>query len=371
MRVGPGSRLGAYEILGPLGAGGMGEVWRARDTRLQRDVAMKVLPEAFAQDADRLARFTREAHVLASLNHPNIAAIYSFEEIDGVRFLVLELVSGETLKQRIAARAGFRERGAALRAPDRRRARGRARQGHPPPRPQARERQRDARGQGQAPRLRPREGLRARGRVARHLALADARRRPDAPGRRPRDSQLHEPRAGAQPRARRAVGPLVVRLRPLRDARGKEGVRRRERCRTSSSRSSIASRTGPRCPPATPAPAARPPAPAAPEGPRAAPRGRARDARVPRGRGRLAHDGHFLRRPAAPGPSRAAEAAARSSPRGSRSSPSARPSSGCRSASATGRRCPRRSCSRSSRRRTSRAARTGGSSATACRSASA
>ena len=101
MRVAPGSRLGAYEILGPLGAGGMGEVWRARDTRLQREVALKILPEAFAQDADRLARFTREAHVLASLNHPNIAAIYSFEEIDGVRFLVLELVTGETLKQRI------------------------------------------------------------------------------------------------------------------------------------------------------------------------------------------------------------------------------------------------------------------------------
>ena len=101
MRVAPGSRLGAYEILGPLGAGGMGEVWRARDTRLQREVALKILPEAFAQDADRLARFTREAHVLASLNHPNIAAIYSFEEIDGVRFLVLELVIGETLKQRI------------------------------------------------------------------------------------------------------------------------------------------------------------------------------------------------------------------------------------------------------------------------------
>jgi serine/threonine-protein kinase len=79
----------------------MGEVWRARDTRLQREVALKILPEAFAQDADRLARFTREAHVLASLNHPNIAAIYSFEEIDGVRFLVLELVTGETLKQRI------------------------------------------------------------------------------------------------------------------------------------------------------------------------------------------------------------------------------------------------------------------------------
>ena len=101
MRVAPGSSLGAYEILSPLGAGGMGEVWRARDTRLQREVALKILPAAFAKDADRLARFTREAHVLASLNHPNIAAIYSFEEFDSVRLLVLELVSGETLKQRI------------------------------------------------------------------------------------------------------------------------------------------------------------------------------------------------------------------------------------------------------------------------------
>ena len=101
MPLEPGSRLGPFEVLSRLGAGGMGEVWRARDTRLQRDVAIKVLPEAFAQDADRLLRFTREAHVLASLNHPNIAAIYSFEEIDGFRFLVLELVSGETLKQRI------------------------------------------------------------------------------------------------------------------------------------------------------------------------------------------------------------------------------------------------------------------------------
>ena len=102
MPLEPGSRLGPFEVLSRLGAGGMGEVFRARDTRLQRDVAIKVLPEAFAQDADRLQRFTREAHVLASLNHPNIAAIYSFEEVDGLRFLVLELVSGETLKQRIA-----------------------------------------------------------------------------------------------------------------------------------------------------------------------------------------------------------------------------------------------------------------------------
>jgi Flp pilus assembly protein TadD/TolB-like protein len=102
MPVEPGSRLGSYEILGPLGAGGMGEVWRARDTRLQREVALKILPEAFAQDAERLSRFTREAHVLASLNHPGIGAIYSFEEIGGTHFLGLELVPGETLKQRTA-----------------------------------------------------------------------------------------------------------------------------------------------------------------------------------------------------------------------------------------------------------------------------
>jgi tetratricopeptide (TPR) repeat protein len=102
MPIEPGSRLGPYEILGPLGAGGMGEVWRARDTRLQREVALKMLPEAFSSDAERLSRFTREAHVLASLNHPGIGTIYSFEEIDGMHFLGLELVPGETLKQRIA-----------------------------------------------------------------------------------------------------------------------------------------------------------------------------------------------------------------------------------------------------------------------------
>ena len=97
-----GAHLGPYEILGALGAGGMGEVYRARDTKLNRDVAIKVLPEAFTTDPDRLARFKREAHVLAALNHPNIAAIYGFEESDGVRALVLEFVNGPTLADRIA-----------------------------------------------------------------------------------------------------------------------------------------------------------------------------------------------------------------------------------------------------------------------------
>jgi WD40 repeat protein len=102
MSIAPGARLGAYEILSPLGAGGMGEVYRARDTRLNRDVAIKVLPDLFAADADRLARFKREAQVLASLNHPHIAAIYGIEEGASGSALILELVEGPTLADRIA-----------------------------------------------------------------------------------------------------------------------------------------------------------------------------------------------------------------------------------------------------------------------------
>src|SRR5215212_8909567 len=97
-----GSRLGSYELLSPLGRGGMGEVYRARDLKLGREVAIKVLPEAFAADPDRLARFAREAQLLASLNHPNIAAIHGLEDTDRGKALVLELVSGETLAERIA-----------------------------------------------------------------------------------------------------------------------------------------------------------------------------------------------------------------------------------------------------------------------------
>jgi serine/threonine protein kinase len=99
--VSPGTKLGAYEVVGALGAGGMGEVYRARDTKLNRDVALKVLPEVFAKDDERTARFQREAQVLASLNHPNIAAIYGLEESGGVRALVMELVEGPTLAERI------------------------------------------------------------------------------------------------------------------------------------------------------------------------------------------------------------------------------------------------------------------------------
>src|SRR5262245_41393155 len=98
-----GSRLGVYEVLSPLGAGGMGEVYRARDTRLGRQVALKALPDRFARDPDRLARFEREARLLASLNHPGVATIHGLEEADGVPFLVLELVEGPTLAERLAA----------------------------------------------------------------------------------------------------------------------------------------------------------------------------------------------------------------------------------------------------------------------------
>ena len=101
MSLAPGTRLGPFEIVGAIGVGGMGEVYRARDARLNRDVALKVLPELFALDLDRLARFKREAQVLASLNHPNIAAIYGLEEADGHRYLVLEYVAGPTLADRL------------------------------------------------------------------------------------------------------------------------------------------------------------------------------------------------------------------------------------------------------------------------------
>ena len=102
MSLVPGTRLGPYEVAALIGSGGMGEVWQARDTTLDRDVALKVLPEAFTSDPDRLARFEREAKVLASLNHPNIGSIYGLEEAEGVRALVLELVEGSTLADRIA-----------------------------------------------------------------------------------------------------------------------------------------------------------------------------------------------------------------------------------------------------------------------------
>src|SRR5881296_2381214 len=102
MMLSSGSSIGTYEILELLGSGGMGEVYRARDSKLKREVAIKVLPLEFAADTQRVARFRREAEILASLNHPHIGAIYDFENVEGLQFLVLELVEGETLADRIA-----------------------------------------------------------------------------------------------------------------------------------------------------------------------------------------------------------------------------------------------------------------------------
>ena len=102
MPVSPGTKLGHYDVVEAIGAGGMGEVYRARDTKLERDVAIKVLPEEFSRDKERLARFQREAKLLAQLNHSNVATLYGLEESGGQQFLAMELVEGETLAERIA-----------------------------------------------------------------------------------------------------------------------------------------------------------------------------------------------------------------------------------------------------------------------------
>ena len=101
MKLAAGTRFGSFRIAALVGAGGMGEVYRARDTRLDRDVAIKVLPQAFAADPERLARFEREARSLASVSHPNIAQVHGFEQVDGIHALVMELVDGEDLSRRI------------------------------------------------------------------------------------------------------------------------------------------------------------------------------------------------------------------------------------------------------------------------------
>ena len=104
MSLTAGTRLGPYEILAPLGAGGMGEVWRARDAKLGRDVALKVLPAELALDPERLVRFEREAKAVAALNHPNIVTVHSVDEVDGVRFITMEVVEGTTLAELIPER---------------------------------------------------------------------------------------------------------------------------------------------------------------------------------------------------------------------------------------------------------------------------
>src|SRR5437867_10795559 len=103
MRLSPGTKLGPYEILSPLAVGGMGEVYRAHDSKLRRTVAIKVLPRSLAADPDALARFEREALAVAALSHPNILAIHDFGEQEGICYAVMELLEGETLRERLQA----------------------------------------------------------------------------------------------------------------------------------------------------------------------------------------------------------------------------------------------------------------------------
>ena len=156
-----GRDIGHYRVLAPLGVGGMGEVYRAHDSTLNRDVALKILPELFALHPDRLARFKREAHVLASLNHPNIAAIYGFEEAPStsagqaaVHALVLELVEGPTLADRIGRRRIDLEEALPIARQTRGGARGCARARRRAPRFEARQCQSSFRWHGQGPGLR-------------------------------------------------------------------------------------------------------------------------------------------------------------------------------------------------------------------------
>src|SRR5262245_54686501 len=114
MTLAAGTRLGPYEILAPLGAGGMGEVYRARDRKLDRDVAIKVLPESVARDPEALARFEREAKAVAALSHPNILAIYDFGTEDGTAYAVMELLEGETLRSKLVGGALPREKAVAF-----------------------------------------------------------------------------------------------------------------------------------------------------------------------------------------------------------------------------------------------------------------
>ena len=154
-----GKTLAHYEITRAIGKGGMGEVYQATDTKLGRSVAIKVLPEEFASDAERVARFEREAKLLASLNHPNIAAIYGLEQSEGTRFLVLELVEGQTLSERLVRGPLPVQESLELALQIRRSPRSRPREGRHPSGPEARQHQGHVRRQSKGVGLRAGEGL--------------------------------------------------------------------------------------------------------------------------------------------------------------------------------------------------------------------
>ena len=251
MAVTPGSRIGPYEIVGTLGAGGMGEVYRARDARLAARRRDQGLPDAFAQDADRRARFEREARTLASLNHPRIAMVHGLEEAERRLRAGHGAGRGTDARRVDRGRPANRLRSARRRWADRRRARGGARAGDHPPRSQARQHQGAPRRHRESARFRPRQGLRAwrrqRGR-ARQLSH-DARGRQNRAGDHSRHRGLHEPRAGARTGGRQARRHLGVRLRALRNARPAVRPSPANRRPTSSPRSCSASPIGRCCRP--------------------------------------------------------------------------------------------------------------------------
>src|SRR3981081_2870952 len=177
MAIAPGTRLGPYEILAPIGSGGMGEVYRAKDSRLGRDVAIKVLPSSFSADPERLRRFEQEARAAGLLNHPNITAVYDIGTENQAPYVVTELLEGGTLLGALAGGRLSRER-------------------YPPPGPEAGEPLRHQGRPGQDPRLRPREAH-PHGRGLRRHQPSDRHGRHGA-GRGPGHPGVHVPRTGAR-----------------------------------------------------------------------------------------------------------------------------------------------------------------------------
>ena len=228
MGLATGTHLGPYEVTAKIGVGGMGEVYRASDTNLNRDVALKVLPDVVADDPDRLARFTREAQTLAALNHPNIAHIHGLEESGGVRALVMELVEGEDLADAShgapipldEALPIAKQIAEALEAAHEQR--------HRPSRSQAGEHQGSPRRHGEGARLRPRKGAAQTPTAEGAAALADSPTITSpamtAGGHDSRDRRLHGARTGARDARSTSARHLGVWLRALRDADGCQGV---------------------------------------------------------------------------------------------------------------------------------------------------
>ena len=227
MTISQGSRLGVYEILGPLGVGGMGEVYRARDTKLGREVALKVLPDAVANNPERLTRFEREARALAALNHPGVVTIYSVEQSGRTHYLAMELVEGEGLDVAMASGGFPLDRFFEVAVPLGRRSVGGARARDRAPGPETLQCHVDPGGTRQGPRLRPGE---ARGFDLRRQRLRNADRQQhgaDGRGQGVRHGRLHVPRAGARREGRRSLRCLLSRRRPVPDAHGRPAVSRR------------------------------------------------------------------------------------------------------------------------------------------------